>query len=51
MSKYPTLFSPFKLGRLATARAQWQELMDRWHGRPSAPQPEAAARVIPIRVA
>jgi len=41
-----------KLGNLATGRAQWRELLDRWHGRTgdAKTKPTAAerGRVIPI---
>ena len=44
-----------KLGNLATGRAQWRELLDRWHGRSGddRTKPTAAerGRVIPISVA
>jgi indolepyruvate ferredoxin oxidoreductase len=44
-----------KLGNLATARAQWRELLDRWHGRGGDSATKATVaergRVIPISVA
>jgi indolepyruvate ferredoxin oxidoreductase len=45
-----------KLASLATGRAQWRELLDRWHGRgggdvDGASPPAAARRVIPISAA
>jgi len=41
-----------KLGNLATGRAQWRELLDRWHGREgdakTMPTTAERGRVIPI---
>jgi indolepyruvate ferredoxin oxidoreductase len=45
-------FGPVKLANLATARAQWQALLDAWHGRSPEPSPAKtpqARRVIPVR--
>jgi indolepyruvate ferredoxin oxidoreductase len=46
-------FGPVKLANLVTARAQWQALLDAWHGRTPEPAPAQvpqARRVIPVRV-
>jgi len=40
-----------KLGNLATGRAQWHELLERWHGRDGGAKPPAVGRVIPIEAA
>jgi indolepyruvate ferredoxin oxidoreductase len=40
-----------KLGNLATGRAQWRVLLDRWHGREAEPPARDKPRVIPIHVA
>jgi hypothetical protein len=45
-------FGPVKLANLVTARAQWQALLDAWHGRSPEPVPAKtpqARRVIPVR--
>ena len=45
-------FGPVKLVNLVTARAQWQALLDAWHGRTPEPAPAKtpqARRVIPVR--
>gem|GEM_PF-6171230 len=45
-------FGPVKLANLVTARAQWQALLDAWHGRSPEPAPAQvpqARRVIPVR--
>jgi indolepyruvate ferredoxin oxidoreductase len=39
-----------KLGNLATGRAQWRELLDRWHGRGDGAKASAVGKVIPISV-
>jgi indolepyruvate ferredoxin oxidoreductase len=45
-------FGPVKLASLAAARAQWQALLDGWHGRAPVPPPletSTSRRVIPVR--
>jgi len=40
-----------KLANAATARAQWRELLDRWHGRGDGAKASPVGKVIPISVA
>ncbi|HEY9027869.1 MAG TPA: DUF6537 domain-containing protein, partial [Burkholderiaceae bacterium] len=40
-----------KLANLATGRAQWRELLDRWHGRDTGAKAPSVGKVIPISAA